>query len=403
MQHPKDLKIEDYTYELPNERIAKYPLEERDASKLLVYDKGEIKEDTYRNIAEHIPADMLMVFNHTKVVQARLKFTKDTGGAIEVFCLEPDEQYGDVQNAMLQTRDVLWKCLIGGASKWKHGMVLEEVYDDFVLKASIAERNEGSFTIELEWGNDMSFAEVLAKAGKVPLPPYLHRDAEASDEERYQTIYAKNKGSVAAPTAGLHFTEAVMDSIQQKGIHTEFINLHVGAGTFMPVKSDKMEGHTMHAEWISVEVNTIQHIIKHLDSGVVAVGTTSMRMVESLYWIGLKLLQHEVPDFAGYAVTQWDPYELEADADAKTALEAIVDYLLLHKQTSLVTRTQILIAPGYDKRIVKGLVTNFHQPQSTLLLLVASLIGEDWRKLYDHAMQHDYRFLSYGDGCLIWT
>lgn len=402
MQHPKDLRIEDYTYELPNERIAKYPLEQRDASKLLVYDKGELKEDVYRNIITHIPADTLMVFNHTKVVQARLRFTKDTGGVIEVFCLEPHEQYGDVQQAMLQTRKVLWNCLVGGASKWKHGLVLEQEYEDFTLKATIAARNEGSFTIELDWGNDMSFAEVLAKAGKVPLPPYLHREAEQSDEERYQTIYAKNKGSVAAPTAGLHFTEGVMNDIKQKGIHTEFINLHVGAGTFMPVKSDKMDGHTMHAEWISIEVGTVQHIIKHLDSGVLAVGTTSMRMLESLYWIGLKLLKHEVPDFSGYAVTQWDPYELEADADTKTALQAIVDYLLLQKQDSLVTRTQILIAPGYKPRVIKGLATNFHQPQSTLLLLVAALIGANWRKLYDHALNNDYRFLSYGDGCLIW-
>lgn len=402
MQHPKELRIEDYTYDLPNERIAKYPLQARDESKLLVYKNGVQAEDTYKNIADHIPADMLMVFNHTRVVQARLQFVKDTGGVIEVFCLEPHEQYGDVQQAMLQTRSVLWRCLIGGASKWKHGMVLEQEYDDFTLKASIAERNEGSFTIELDWGNDMSFAAVLEKAGKIPLPPYLHREAEDSDTERYQTIYAKNKGSVAAPTAGLHFTEAVMDDIKAKGIHTEFVNLHVGAGTFMPVKSETMEDHDMHAEWMSVDVGTIQHIIKHLDSGVVAVGTTSMRTLESLYWIGQKLLNRQVPDFALYAVTQWEPYEIEATADAKDALQAIVDYLLLQKETSLVTRTQIMIAPGYKNKIVKGLVTNFHQPQSTLLLLVASLIGDNWRNLYDHAMKNDYRFLSYGDGCLIW-
>ena len=400
--HPKDLKIEDYTYALPDERIAKYPLEERDASKLLIWNKGQLQEDVYRNIAEHIPEGTLMVFNRTKVVQARLLFKKETGGLIEVFCLEPHEQYSDVQTAMLQNQRVLWKCIIGGASKWKHGLVLEQQHDTFTLKASIAERGEGYFTIELVWDTDMSFAEVLHIAGKVPLPPYLHRDAEASDEERYQTIYAKNEGSVAAPTAGLHFTERIMNSLEEKHIDSAFVNLHVGAGTFMPVKSDTMQGHTMHAEWIHVDVDTIQQLIAHLDKGIVAVGTTTMRTLESLYWIGAKLLNHTVPDFDGYAVTQWDPYEIETDADAKSALQALADYLLQNKQTSLVTKTQILIAPGYTNKVVRGLATNFHQPQSTLLLLVASMLGDDWRKLYNHALQHHYRFLSYGDGCLLW-
>lgn len=400
--HPKDLKIEDYTYALPDERIAKYPLAERDASKLLVFNKRQLTEDTYRNIAQYIPEGALMVFNRTKVVQARLLFTKETGGVIEVFCLEPHEQYSDVQTAMLQTHSVLWKCIVGGASKWKHGLVLEQQHDGFTLKAGIADRGEGYFTIELAWDTDMSFAEVLHIAGKVPLPPYLHRDAEASDEERYQTIYAKDKGSVAAPTAGLHFTERIMDSLREKHIETAFVNLHVGAGTFMPVKSDTMQGHTMHAEWIHVDVDTIQQLIANLDKGIVAVGTTTMRTLESLYWIGAKLLNHTVPDFEGYAVNQWDPYEMETDADTATALQALVDYLLQNKQTSLVTKTQILIAPGYKNRVVRGLATNFHQPQSTLLLLVASMLGDDWRRLYEHALQHDYRFLSYGDGCLLW-
>ncbi|MBZ0098386.1 MAG: S-adenosylmethionine:tRNA ribosyltransferase-isomerase [Taibaiella sp.] len=400
--HPKDLKIEDYTYELPDERIAKYPLAERDASKLLVYNKGTLSEDRYRNIAEYIPKGTLMVFNRTKVVQARLLFKKETGGVIEVFCLEPHEQYGDVQTAMLQTHSVLWHCIIGGASKWKHGLVLEQKHEGFTLKAAIADRGEGYFTIELIWDTDLSFAEVLNDAGKVPLPPYLHRDADISDEERYQTIYAKEKGSVAAPTAGLHFTERIMESLQQRGIDTAFVNLHVGAGTFMPVKAETMQGHTMHAEWIHVDVNTIQQLIAHLDTDIVAVGTTTMRTLESLYWIGAKLLNHIVPDFTGYAVNQWDPYEIETTVDTKTALAALADYLLQNKQSSLVTKTQVLIAPGYTNRVVKGLVTNFHQPQSTLLLLVASMLGDDWRSLYDYALQHDYRFLSYGDGCLLW-
>lgn len=402
MQHPKELRIEDYTYPLPDERIAKYPLEQRDASKLLVYQHGQLTEDTYKNIANHIPADSLMVFNRTRVVQARLLFKKETGGQIEVFCLEPHEQYGDVQTAMLQTQRVLWKCIVGGAAKWKDGVVLEQQHDSFTLRASMAERGSGSFTIQLDWGTDISFAEVLHIAGKIPLPPYLHRDAETADTERYQTIYAKEKGSVAAPTAGLHFTENIMHSLADKHISTAFVNLHVGAGTFMPVKSTTMQDHPMHAEWMHVDIETIQQLIAHLDKGIVAVGTTTMRTLESLYWIGAKLLNHITPDFAGYAVAQWDPYEMTTDVDSKTALMAVAEYLLLNKQPSLVTRTQILIAPGYKSRIIKGLATNFHQPQSTLLLLVAAMIGDDWRKLYNHALENDYRFLSYGDGCLIW-
>lgn len=399
--HPKDLKIEDYTYELPDERIAQYPLEQRDASKLLVYRQGTLTEDTYSNIATHIQADSLMMFNRTRVVQARLLFKKPTGGQIEVFCLEPHEQYGDVQTAMLQTRRVLWKCIVGGAGKWKDGLVLEQQHTDFTLKATMIERGAGSFIIELDWGNDMSFAEVLHIAGKIPLPPYMNRDAETGDEERYQTIFAQEKGSVAAPTAGLHFTENILQSLQQKGVATGFVNLHVGAGTFMPVKSTTMQDHTMHAEWIHVDIDTIHQLIAHLDKGIVAVGTTTMRTLESLYWIGAKLLQHTVPDFSGYAVNQWDPYEIHTEADARTALTALADYLLLNKINTLITRTQILIAPGYTNKVIKALVTNFHQPQSTLLLLVASMIGDDWRNMYRHAMDNNFRFLSYGDGCLI--
>ena len=400
--HPKDLKIEDYTYNLPDERIAKYPLEQRDASKLLIYHDGQLTEDVYRNIAAHIPGGSLMVFNRTMVVQARLLFTKLTGGIIEVFCLEPHEQYGDVQTAMLQTQRVLWRCIVGGAGKWKDGLVLEQQHETFTLQASMVERGVGSFVIELIWNTDASFAEVLHTAGKIPLPPYLHRQAEHSDTERYQTIYAKEKGSVAAPTAGLHFTDNIMQSLGKKGIGTAFVNLHVGAGTFMPVKSTTMQDHTMHAEWIHVDVDTIHKLITYLEKGIVAVGTTTMRTLESLYWIGVKLLNHTVPDFGGYAVSQWDPYEITADADAETALSALADYLLLNRLSTLVTRTQILIAPGYTNRIVKGLATNFHQPQSTLLLLVASMIGDNWREMYKYALDNNYRFLSYGDGCLIW-
>ena len=402
--HPRELRIEDYTYLLPDERIAKHPLAVRDASKLLIYD-GTITEDTYRNIANHIPAGALMVFNQTKVVHARLLFTKSTGGVIEVFCLAPEDKQTDMQTAMLQKGSVQWECLVGGASKWKHGMVLQQVHDapHFTLSAKITGRTAGGYILLLEWDNKLlTFAEVLHYAGKVPLPPYLHRTADVTDEERYQTLYAKDEGSVAAPTAGLHFTNEVLQSLADKNIKRSFVTLHVGAGTFMPVKSNTMAEHEMHTEWIEVGVDTIRQLKDHLQGKIVAVGTTSLRTLESLYWIGNKLANGIAPDMQGIAVTQWDAYELPAKCSTHCALDAIVAYLATNGLTKLVTRTQILIAPGYSFKIVNGLVTNFHQPQSTLLLLVSAFIGGEWRKVYDFAMSHDYRFLSYGDGCLLW-
>ncbi len=403
MQHPSTLRIEDFTYELPDEKIAKYPLEVRDASKLLVYKGGVISEDKYAHIAQHIPEDSLLVFNQTKVVHARLLFKKPTGGVIEVFCLEPHEQYGDIQTAMLQKNTVLWKCMVGGASKWKPGMVLtiEHQSPDFTLSATIAERTSDAFIIEMKWDTPLSFAEVLHYTGKVPLPPYLHREAEASDETRYQTIFAKEEGSVAAPTAALHFTEGVLQSLKEKHIDTALVTLHVGAGTFKPVKAETMQEHDMHAEWIEVDATAIQIIKDRLETGIIAVGTTSMRTLESLYWIGAKILQGIYPEHSGIAVAQWDPYEFETGATTAEARQAIIDWLQQNGQEKLVTRTQILIAPGYDCKIVRGLVTNFHQPQSTLLLLVSALIGSEWRSLYNYALGHDFRFLSYGDGCLL--
>ncbi len=403
--HPRELRIEDYTYELPDEQVAKYPLEIRDASKLLIYKDGAIQEDTYQHLAEHIPENTLLVFNQTKVVYARLLFKKPTGGIIEAFCLEPHEQYADIQTAMLQKGKVWWKCMVGGAGKWKDGMVLElhNEKPEFALKASIVERGQGTFILELSWDNDnLSFAEVLHHAGKVPLPPYLHREAEASDEQRYQTIYAKEEGSVAAPTAGLHFTERVMDSLHKKNIDTAFVTLHVGAGTFKPVKSETMQEHDMHAEWLEVERTTIETLLSHLPIGIVAVGTTSMRTLESLYWIGAKLAKNKPVDISGIAITQWEPYEEDNDISAEEALQAILTWMDKAQINRLVTRTQILIAPGYKMRVIKGLVTNFHQPQSTLLLLVSALIGKEWRTVYNYALAHQYRFLSYGDGCLLW-
>jgi len=403
--HPKDIRIEDYTYLLPDERIAKYPLASRDASKVLVYKDGIITEDIYRNIARHIPNDTLMVFNQTKVVHARLLFKKPSGGVIEVFCLAPAAQYADIQTAMLQKGRVAWECLVGGASKWKHGMTLQLVneHPKFILSARIVERNPSGYVLSLEWDNEqLAFAEILHHAGKVPLPPYLHRDADADDDIRYQTLFAKDEGSVAAPTAGLHFTKDVLESFTSKDIETDFVTLHVGAGTFKPVKSPTMETHDMHAEWIEVSSETIQHLVKSSDRKLVAVGTTSLRILESLYWIGNQLINGLKPDLQGIAVGQWTPYDSQPVSAKKDALNAVAVFLSAHKLNKLVTRTQILIAPGYDFKMADGLVTNFHQPQSTLLLLVSAFIGADWRKVYDYAMAHNYRFLSYGDGSLLW-
>ena len=403
--HPKDIKIEEYSYSLPDERIAKYPLAERDASKLLIYKGGSITEDIYRNLSTHIPADTLMVFNQTKVVHARLLFTKPSGGVIEVFCLSPHDQYTDIQTAMLRKGSVQWECLVGGASKWKQGMVLQLANDSpcFTLSATMGDRSAGAYVLDLKWDNDdLTFAEVLHFAGKVPLPPYLHRNADVTDEERYQTLFAKEEGSVAAPTAGLHFTKEVLGSLAAKKIETAYVTLHVGAGTFKPVKSETMAEHDMHAEWIDVSYSAIEQLRNSLNKNIVAVGTTSLRTLESLYWIGNKLVDGKEPELHNIAVAQWDPYETSRTCDADEALAAILAFMDRANLKKLVTRTQILIAPGYTFRIVNGLVTNFHQPQSTLLLLVSAFIGPDWRKVYDFALHNDYRFLSYGDGSLLW-
>ncbi len=414
MRDPRSLSILDYTYYLPEERIAVFPLAERDASKLLIYEKGTITGDTYRNIAAHIPNNSLLVFNNTKVVEARLLFQKPTGGQIEVFCLEPHEQYADITRAMLQQGKVYWHCLVGGASKWKPGQVLEKRIqsgnEEIAVRASYIEKRTESFIIELSWTPaSLSFSELLHKAGAIPLPPYIKRKAMQEDSERYQTVYAQQDGSVAAPTAGLHFTDAVFQSFAEKNIAREFLSLHVGAGTFKPVKAERMEGHEMHAEWMDVSAAIIKNLLAHLDGTIVAVGTTSLRTMESLYWMGRKAASLELraaggeTERDGIEIKQWEVYErTDQDMPVKEALEALLRWMKERKMERLVTRTQILIAPGYRFRIVKGLITNFHQPQSTLLLLVAALIGDDWRKIYDYALENEYRFLSYGDGCLLW-
>jgi S-adenosylmethionine:tRNA ribosyltransferase-isomerase len=409
--HPSSLQIKDFAYDLPDEKIARYPLPQRDQSKLLIYKKGDISEDTYKNLEQHIPDHSLLVFNQTKVIHARLLFQKPTGGKIEVFCLEPDEQYSDVQTAMLQKGSVYWKCMVGGAAKWKDGQQLSlEVVGDkesepLIMTAFIEDRREGYFVLKLDWNTDLTFAEALHIAGHVPLPPYLNRAAELSDETRYQTIFAKEEGSVAAPTAALHFTDDVLNKLATKHIATGFVTLHVGAGTFKPVKSETMQDHDMHAEWIEVTSTLIQQIIKQLSDKkpLIAVGTTSARTLESLYWLGIRLMRNDLSNLEGIAVPQWYPYDQNTDTTALEVFEFLMQYMQSNKLQKLITRTQIIIAPGYTFRVIDGLITNFHQPQSTLLLLVSALVGNEWRNIYNYALQHDFRFLSYGDGCLLWN
>jgi len=406
MTDPRTLSIKDFTYSLPEDRIAKYPLVEREASKLLIYKEEKIDEDIYRNIADHIPSSSLLVFNDTKVVEARLLFQKSTGGVIEIFCLEPHEQYPDITTAMLQHEKVSWHSLIGGASKWKHRQVLEKKINynskDLVLNARYIEKEVDSFIVELSWNDlSLSFAEVLHLFGATPLPPYIKREAEISDAERYQTVYAHYEGSVAAPTAGLHFTEAVFNRLKEKKIQKDFITLHVGAGTFKPVKTELMKDHEMHAEYFTVSKITIQNLIDHLDKNIIAVGTTSLRTLESLYWLGMKKSMDNRPQTI--EITQWEVYDhKEKMISAKEALENLINWMTLKDLDNLTAKTQIIIAPGYQFKIVNGLITNFHQPQSTLLLLVAAFIGKNWKDAYNYALENNYRFLSYGDGSLLW-
>jgi S-adenosylmethionine:tRNA ribosyltransferase-isomerase len=405
--HPKSLAIKDFTYELPEERIAKYPLPDRDGSKLLINQDGKIREDIYRNIDQYLPPDSLLLFNNTRVVEARLLFQKPTGASIEVFCLEPHPQYPDITTAMTQKERVTWMCLIGGASKWKSGQVLDKRithgHETIVLHAKYLEKVKDSFAIELSWTpTHLSFAEVLHLAGMIPLPPYIKRSAEVSDATRYQTIYAINEGSVAAPTAGLHFTDELFEKLDARQILRDYVTLHVGAGTFQPVKADVMEGHNMHAEFIDVPVALIQQLLDYSNKHITVVGTTTLRTVESLYWLGVKTILHPTIKPEELVIHQWDAYELNAsNITVQEALTALLHYMGKQGWERLITRTQLLITPGYTIRIPRALVTNFHQPQSTLLLLVAAFAGDNWKNMYQYALEHEFRFLSYGDGCLL--
>ncbi len=398
--NPKQISILDYTYHLPEDKIALYSLEQRDAAKLLVYKDEIIKEDIYKNLSNYLPEKSLLVFNNTKVINARLFFTKPTGGVIEVFLLEPYQT--DYTTTLSATKNCKWKCLIGGAGKWKVGS-LNLMMGNLLLEVYLVEKLTDAYVVEFYWTNNKSFAEVLELAGNIPLPPYIKRKADEEDSSRYQTIYAKFDGSVAAPTAGLHFTKPVFDSLIEKNITTSFVTLHVGAGTFKPVKATAMQQHEMHAEWIDVSKESIVRIIANLNNPIVAVGTTSLRTIESIYWLGVKAFLN--PNEKQLNLLQWDVYDEPLSSNnvsAQIALSSLLNWMEKNNQSSIFTSTQILICPGYHFKIAKALITNFHQPQSTLLLLVAAAVGEQWNTIYNYALQNEFRFLSYGDGSLIW-
>lgn len=399
-EHPKHLTIQDFQYHLPDEAIAKYPLANRDESKLLQYCQGVISDHYFRQIPDLLPPSTLLVFNDTKVVQARLLFTKLTGGIIELFCLEPVFPHSEMQLAMQQTGSCTWKCLVGNAKRWRTGPLQLNLSPGF-LKAEWQERVEDAYLIRFTWQPEqLTFAEVLEQVGKIPLPPYLNREVEEADKSRYQTIYAATAGAVAAPTAGLHFTEQILAVLAQHAIQSATVTLHVGAGTFKPVKAAIMAGHQMHAEEIYVPGDFIQQLLAHLPKPVIPVGTTSMRTLESLYWLGVSLKNN--PALENLHIPQWQPYEFATPLPTVTdALQALITYLKSTQRENLRATTQIMIAPGYTFKICNGLVTNFHQPESTLLLLVSALIGDNWRQVYEHALQNQYRFLSYGDSSLL--
>ena len=405
----EEILIEDYNYPLPDERIAKYPLAKRDQSKLLIYRDGKVSEDTFCHVGEYLTSDSLLIYNNTRVIQARLEFHKQLeegaqGARIEIFCLEP-LQPRDYQLSLGTVDGCTWKCMIGNAKKWKSGVLSLPVVlpsgNAVTLFAEKGEQTGNTFAVKFSWdGVSVSFAEILDAVGELPIPPYLNRKTEESDKTTYQTVYSRIKGSVAAPTAGLHFTDKVLDDLRGRGVKTAEVTLHVGAGTFQPVKVADANQHTMHTEIIAVPRDTIEALIANLGH-IVAVGTTSMRTLESLYFIGSTLFNIVQCGSTLFNVKQFDPYEKEYTLSTREALQAIVDYLDATGQDVLHAETQIMIKPGYQFRVVDQLITNFHQPKSTLLLLVSAFVGGDWHTIYDYALSHDFRFLSYGDSSIL--
>lgn len=404
--NPRNISISDFDYSLPADRIALFPPEKRDSSKLLVYKNGEISAQQFSNLPSQLDASSLLIFNNSRVINARIKFQKPTGGMIEIFCLEPADAITGYHHS-LSTHDAsTWKCLVGGMGKWKTGSLIKSIKIDGInieLHAEIAAKTKDAWLIRFSWNNNhFNFLEILEKTGQVPLPPYLKREVEESDKERYQTIYSREEGSVAAPTAGLHFTSAILTELTKKGITLQELTLHVGAGTFKPVNTQTMEQHIMHAEWIEIDKALIKLLIS-TKGNIVTVGTTSLRTIESLYWIAAKILtQNEFHTSTGLG--QWDIYDeelFERKESKQQMLEILLKWMNEKGMDKIYTQTRLLITPGYKFRIADALVTNFHQPQSTLLLLVAVATNNKWRELYDFAMAQQFRFLSYGDSSLI--
>ncbi|MFA5405221.1 MAG: S-adenosylmethionine:tRNA ribosyltransferase-isomerase [Ignavibacteria bacterium] len=397
----KNLKIADYLYHLPDEKIAQYPLAERDSSKLLIYKKNKIEESRFNHIDKYIPSDSLIIFNNTKVIPARLFFYKDSGAKIEIFCLEPVSDITDYQIEFHKKGKSQWKCFVGNASKWKTGKINSKFKfenNDCEITAEVIDKNLDEYFIEFNWNNnDISFGEILEFLGKTPLPPYIKRDSELSDKDKYQTVYAKTDGSVAAPTAGLHFTEKVLDKLKLKNCKFDFLTLNVGAGTFKPVKSKTLDGHKMHNELFCVSDDLLKNILKNKDRKIVAVGTTTVRTLESVYWFGVKLMKNNTSNFF---IEQWCPYENE-EISLEDSFSEVLNCMGKNNLNHIYGNTELMVIPGYNFKIVDLLVTNFHLPGSTLLLLIAAFIGDDWKNIYDYALKNDFRFLSYGDSSLL--
>jgi len=408
MDHPGIIRIKDYNYELPADQIARFPLEIRDASRLLIYDRDRIREDVFSELHRYLPAESLLVFNNTRVIHARLIFRKSSGGLIEIFCLEPLSPSCEIQEAFNQRSASTWKCLIGNLKRWKAGTLTIECSRNGIVHHLFADRlndcGDGCFEIAFRWDPpERTFSEILELMGLVPLPPYIDRPVELSDNDRYQTIYAEPEGSVAAPTAGLHFTSSLLEMLQSKGIDTAKVTLHVGIGTFRPVMVERISDHVMHHERILVPVSVIERLLTNTSQPVFAVGTTSARTLESLYWLGVRLITegtHSHP-----TVSQWDPYQenTAVNIPVRQSLEALMGYLHSNQLAAFSGETSLMIVPGYQFKLISGLITNFHMPQSTLLLLVAAMIGDDWRSVYQYALQNGFRFLSYGDSCLFFN
>jgi len=398
----ENIRIEDYNYDLPDERIAKYPLEKRDLSQLLVYNNGEISKDQFNGVQKYIPANSTLVFNNTKVIQARLKFFKNTGAQIEIFCLEPISP-SDYVLSFQQKERVTWKCIVGNLKKWKSGELVKDVQiknERIDLTAKKISTESDSVIIEFAWNNStITFSEILENIGLTPIPPYLNRESERIDKERYQTIYSRLDGSVAAPTAGLHFTNEVIDALKNKNISFEEITLHVGAGTFKPVKSSLVADHEMHTEHFIVKKSTIQKLTE--TTIIVAVGTTSVRTIESLYWLGVRVLNSQNNVDLNTHISQWEVYNTKQNISKNEALKAILNYMEYNNLSEFHASTQIMILPGYEFRMTDVLITNFHQPRSTLLLLIAAFIGDKWKSVYDFAINNNLRFLSYGDSSIL--